>query len=53
VVPGDTLRLEAELEKLRLPFGRVKAAAYVGKDLACEATVKFMIQMPEKTEKKA
>lgn len=48
VVPGDTLRLEAEVEKLRLPFGRVNAAAYVGKDLACEATVKFMIQMPEK-----
>jgi len=27
VVPGDQLRLECEIEKLRMPFGRVRARA--------------------------
>ena len=48
VVPGDQLRLESEVEKLRIPFGRMKTKATVEGDLACEATIKFMIQMPEK-----
>lgn len=48
VVPGDQLRLEAEVEKIRVPFGRMKAKATVDGDLACEATIKFMIQMPDK-----
>lgn len=48
VVPGDQLRLEVEVEKLRVPFGRVKARASVGGDMAAEALIKFMIQMPEK-----
>ena len=48
VVPGDQLRLEAEVDKLRPPFGRMKAKATVDGELACEALIKFMIQMPEK-----
>jgi len=47
VVPGDQLRLEAEVDKLRVPFGRMKAKATVDGELACEALIKFMIQMPE------
>ncbi|HEY3322270.1 MAG TPA: 3-hydroxyacyl-ACP dehydratase FabZ [Planctomycetota bacterium] len=47
VVPGDQVRLEAEVEKIRVPFGRMKAKATVDGDLACEAVIKFMIQMPE------
>ena len=48
VVPGDQLRLEAEIDKLRVPFGRMKAKASVDGEVACEALVKFMIQMPGK-----
>ncbi|HLX61479.1 MAG TPA: 3-hydroxyacyl-ACP dehydratase FabZ [Planctomycetota bacterium] len=47
VVPGDQLRLEAEVEKLRVPFGRMKARATVDGDVACEAMIKFMIQKPK------
>ena len=46
VVPGDQLRLEAEVEKLRIPFGRMKVRATVDGKVACEAIVKFMIQKP-------
>ncbi|MCY3018028.1 MAG: 3-hydroxyacyl-ACP dehydratase FabZ [Planctomycetota bacterium] len=46
VVPGDQLRLESEVEKLRVPFGRMKAKATVDGETACEAVIKFMIQMP-------
>ena len=48
VVPGDQLRLAVEVEKLRVPFGRVKGTATVDGELAAEALIKFMIQMPEK-----
>ncbi len=47
VVPGDQLRLEAEIEKLRAPHGRMKVKATVEGDVACEAIVKFMIQKPK------
>ena len=50
VVPGDQLRLEAEVDKLRPPFGRMKAKATVNGELACEALIKFMIQTPEETK---
>ena len=53
VVPGDQLRLEAEVDKLRVPFGRMKAKATVEGELACEALIKFMIQMPEKERSRA
>ena len=46
VVPGDQLRLEAEVERMRVPFGRMKVKATVDGDVACEAIVKFMIQKP-------
>ena len=48
VVPGDQLRLEAEVDKMRAPFGRIKEKATVDGELAGEALMKFMIQMPEK-----
>ena len=48
VTPGDQLRLEAEVEKLRVPFGRMKVNATVDGNLAAEAVIKFMIQMPGK-----
>jgi 3-hydroxyacyl-[acyl-carrier-protein] dehydratase len=48
VVPGDQLRLEVVVEKIRVPFGRVKGTATVDGELAAEALIKFMIQMPEK-----
>src|SRR5215813_5433922 len=37
VVPGDQLRLETAVEKLRVPFGRMTAKATVNGELACEA----------------
>ncbi len=43
VVPGDTLRLEATVEKLRGMFGRVKAVATVGDEVAVEATLSIII----------
>ncbi|MBW6457612.1 MAG: 3-hydroxyacyl-ACP dehydratase FabZ [FCB group bacterium] len=41
VVPGDTLRLEAEIDNLRTNFGRGTGRAYVGDELACEAQFLF------------
>lgn len=46
VVPGDQLRLEAEIEKLRVPFGRMKTRATVDGQVVAEAVLKFMIQKP-------
>ena len=43
VVPGDTLRLEVTVEKLRGMFGRVKAVASVDGDVAVEATLSIII----------
>jgi 3-hydroxyacyl-[acyl-carrier-protein] dehydratase len=43
VVPGDTLRLEVTVEKLRGMFGRVKAVATVDGDVAVEATLSIII----------
>lgn len=43
VIPGDVLRLEAELEKMRAGVGKAKAAAYVGDELVCEARLMFAI----------
>jgi 3-hydroxymyristoyl/3-hydroxydecanoyl-(acyl carrier protein) dehydratase len=42
VVPGDTLRLEANVEKLRGMFGRVKVVASVDGEVAVEATVSII-----------
>lgn len=41
VVPGDTLRLEAELGRIKTKFGMGYGWAYVGDELACEAEFMF------------
>ena len=43
VQPGDTLRLEVTVEKLRGMFGRVKAVASVDGEIAVEATLSIII----------
>jgi 3-hydroxyacyl-[acyl-carrier-protein] dehydratase len=43
VAPGDTLRLEVTVEKLRGMFGRVKAVATVDGEVAVEATLSIII----------
>jgi 3-hydroxyacyl-[acyl-carrier-protein] dehydratase len=43
VLPGDTLRLEVTLEKLRGMFGRARAVASVDGESAVEATISFVI----------
>ena len=43
VVPGDTLRLEVTVEKLRGMFGRVRAVATVEGDVAAEATLSIIV----------
>lgn len=43
VVPGDTLRLEVTVEKLRGMFGRVHAVASVDGEVAVEATLSIII----------
>ena len=43
VVPGDTLRLEVELLKLKKNAGVAKGVAYVGDKKAAEAEITFMI----------
>jgi 3-hydroxyacyl-[acyl-carrier-protein] dehydratase len=43
VVPGDTLRLEVTLEKLRGVFGRGRGVATVDGELAVEALISFVI----------
>jgi 3-hydroxyacyl-[acyl-carrier-protein] dehydratase len=48
VVPGDTLRLEVTMEKLGSRFGKGRAVASVDGEIACEATLSFIIP-PEGT----
>ncbi len=43
VTPGDQLVLEAEAIRVRSRIAHMKCKAYVGKDLAAEAEVKFML----------
>lgn len=44
VIPGDQLRLEAELIKLRKTFGIANGKAYVGDVLVAEGTLKFFLE---------
>jgi 3-hydroxyacyl-[acyl-carrier-protein] dehydratase len=44
VFPGDVLRLEVEIHKLRGSFGKSYAAAYVGEEMAAEAEMMFALQ---------
>ena len=43
VLPGDTLVLKVEVEKLRGMFGRVRGVASVDGDVAVEATLSIII----------
>lgn len=43
VVPGDTLRLEVTLDRMRSRGGAGLAKAFVGDKLACECEIMFMI----------
>ncbi len=43
VLPGDTLRLEVTMDKLGRRFGRGRGVASVGGEVACEATLSFII----------
>lgn len=43
VVPGDTLKLEVEIDKIKGPAGIGKAKAFVDGKLACEAELLFAI----------
>lgn len=44
VVPGDTLTLKVNFEKLRSRAGTGKAEAYVGDKLACKCEIMFMFE---------
>ncbi len=43
VLPGDTLRIEVTVEKLARLFGRARAVATVGDEVAVEAVLSFII----------
>ena len=43
VVPGDTLRIEVEIIKLKMHAGIGKGTAYVDGKKACEAEITFLI----------
>lgn len=43
VTPGDRLRLEVTMEKLGGRFGKGRAVASVDGEVACEATISFII----------
>ena len=43
VLPGDELRLEVEVQKIRAKTGQCSGMAYVGDKLVCEAEVKFAV----------
>jgi 3-hydroxyacyl-[acyl-carrier-protein] dehydratase len=44
VLPGDQLRLEIEIIKLRKTFGVARGRAFVGEALAAEGTLKFFLE---------
>ncbi len=43
VVPGETLRLEAELTKMRGHIGKAEVCAYVGEDVAAKGEISFAL----------
>ena len=43
VVPGDALRLEVTMDKLGSRFGRGRGVASVDGEVACEATLSFIL----------
>lgn len=44
VVPGDVLRLEVEMTKVKGPIGVGKATAWVDGQVCCEAELTFAVQ---------
>lgn len=44
VKPGDTLRLEVEIIRVKGPMGKGKGTAYVGEKIAAEGEIMFAIQ---------
>lgn len=48
VLPGDQLRLEVELTKMRSSFGVAEGKAYVGEELAAGGKLMFFIEKAEK-----
>ncbi len=52
VVPGDELRMEAEVLRYRAKTGQCAARAYVGDKLVCEASVKFVVVDPSEQGEK-
>ena len=50
VIPGDQLRLEVELVKMRKSFGVAQGKAYVGEALVAEGTLKFFLERKSPTE---
>jgi len=46
VVPGDTLRLEAEFLAFKLGMGKAKVVATVDGEVAAEGQIKFAMMIP-------
>ena len=44
VIPGDTLRLETEIIKMKGKFGIGKAIAFVGEEISAEAELVFCVE---------
>lgn len=47
VVPGDVIRLEVEITRMRGSIGKGKATATVDGDIACEAEITFALGAKE------
>jgi 3-hydroxyacyl-[acyl-carrier-protein] dehydratase len=50
VVPGDVLRLEVTVEKLRGMFGRLRGVATVEGEIAVEATLSIIIPRDQQSD---
>lgn len=48
VKPGDRLKLEVEMLRLKGPIGKAKAIATVDGEMACEAEIMFAVVDPNK-----
>nr|WP_279401947.1 hypothetical protein [Piscibacillus salipiscarius] len=48
VKPGDRLKLDVEMLRLKGPIGKAKAVATVDGDMACEAEIMFAVVDPNK-----
>ncbi|MFW5999432.1 MAG: 3-hydroxyacyl-ACP dehydratase FabZ [Halanaerobiaceae bacterium] len=49
VIPGDRLRIEAEVIRLRNKTGKLSAKSFVEQDLAAEAELMFALQYRERS----